>query len=139
MNIKKGLLAQQIDYIRKQNKRLRTMNDSKTGDKPTIQLREALTSVLADGGRASLVQGIPDTKPNRDELAAMAMQGDWASQNEASGVYYPEISKEYLMDRAKLYYHMADAMIKVRDNEAIIRARDRALAKHADANIKQGD
>ena len=47
------------------------------------------------------------------DIAIQAMQGDWASQSESTGEWANSTSEEYLLNRARLYYRMADAMIKV--------------------------
>lgn len=44
-----------------------------------------------------------------DFFTAMALQGDIASQD-----IYNDIRQEWLDDRAKLYYRIADAMLKAR-------------------------
>lgn len=49
----------------------------------------------------------------RNYIAIKAMQGDWASQSESTGEWANSTSEEYLLNRARLYYRMADAMIKV--------------------------
>lgn len=50
----------------------------------------------------------------RDWFAGMALQGDWAAQNEQCGFFYPIIPEELLIQRAQLYFRAADAMLKVR-------------------------
>lgn len=51
----------------------------------------------------------------RDFLASQVMSGDWACQDEEDfGVWGDNTKKEILEDRARLYYRMADAMLKVR-------------------------
>jgi len=50
----------------------------------------------------------------RDYFAAMAMAGDWASQFEQD-YFSNEVTYPILKRRAKTYYRMADAMIKVRE------------------------
>lgn len=47
----------------------------------------------------------------REYYAALAMQGDFASQGECSGVFANDISQDNLLKRAKLFFRMADAMI----------------------------
>ena len=49
----------------------------------------------------------------RNYIAIRAMQGDWAAQSESTGEWANSTSEEYLLNRARLYYRMADAMIKV--------------------------
>lgn len=51
----------------------------------------------------------------RDYFAAKAMAGDWATQNEKYGTWRDDTSDEKLASRARLYYRMADAMLKARD------------------------
>ncbi|HGN0027565.1 TPA: hypothetical protein ACKRID_003472 [Proteus mirabilis] len=50
----------------------------------------------------------------RDYLAAKAMQGDLASQSVELGHFPNDIPEEHLVNRANLYYRMADAMLKAR-------------------------
>jgi len=50
----------------------------------------------------------------RDYFAGQAMQGDWASQDEATGVFGNNDSEDGLCERAKPYYRMADAMLHAR-------------------------
>lgn len=47
----------------------------------------------------------------RQKYAEAAMQGDWASQNDLSGVWMNEVDEEVLSARAALYFRMADAML----------------------------
>ncbi len=50
-----------------------------------------------------------------DLFAAMAMQGDWAAQDEvANGCITTDTAIGPLMHRARLYYRMAEAMESVR-------------------------
>ena len=49
----------------------------------------------------------------RNYIATRVMQGDWAAQSEFTGEWANSTSDKYLMERARLYYRMADAMIKV--------------------------
>ncbi|WP_273838940.1 hypothetical protein [Providencia rettgeri] len=49
----------------------------------------------------------------RDYFAAKAMQGDWANQNSEVG-YFADCNGEQLVNCAKVYYRMADAMLKAR-------------------------
>jgi len=48
----------------------------------------------------------------RDYFAAKAMQGDWAVQDEANGFFENNVEDRVLDNRARLYYRMADAMMK---------------------------
>lgn len=53
----------------------------------------------------------------RDAFAIAALQGDWASQDEATGCWENEDTPMHtaaLEDRAALYYRMADAMLRAR-------------------------
>ena len=50
----------------------------------------------------------------RDYLAAKAMQGDWAAQDDRQGYFDNDVSDDVLSGRARVYYRMADAMIKAR-------------------------
>ncbi|WGL95973.1 hypothetical protein [Arsenophonus nasoniae] len=54
-------------------------------------------------------------KTLRDEFAMAAMKGDWAAQNETGLAHYSTQDIEYLQKAAKSYYMMADAMLKVRN------------------------
>lgn len=49
----------------------------------------------------------------RDYLAAKAMQGDWTNQNSEVG-YFANCNDEQLVNSAKIYYRMADAILKAR-------------------------
>lgn len=50
----------------------------------------------------------------RDYFAAQVMAGDWAA-SDADGVNFPnDIADHRLVERATLYYRMADAMLKAR-------------------------
>lgn len=51
----------------------------------------------------------------RDYFAAKAMQGDWAAQDDLTGVFLNGDSEDDLYLRAKLYYRMADAMLRARN------------------------
>lgn len=51
----------------------------------------------------------------RDYFAAKAMEGDWSSQGDSCGIFIPESSDELFDRSAKLYYRMADAMLRVRN------------------------
>ncbi|AFH95158.1 hypothetical protein [Providencia stuartii] len=78
------------------------------------------------GGAAFPASGHPDMQfvaqegmSLRDYFAAKAMQGDWASQGEDCGYYPPLCSDELLLSAAELYYRMADAMLKAREEYEI--------------------
>lgn len=49
----------------------------------------------------------------RNYIAIQAMKGDWAAQSESTGEWSNETQEENLLMRARLYYRMADVMIKV--------------------------
>jgi hypothetical protein len=49
----------------------------------------------------------------RNYIAIQAMQGDWASQSKSTGEWSNETKEEYFAIRARVYFRMADAMIKV--------------------------
>ena len=53
-------------------------------------------------------------KTLRDEFAMAAMQGDWAAQSDSFGIF---TEKADLMVAARQYYCMADAMMKVREEQ----------------------
>lgn len=51
----------------------------------------------------------------RDHFAGMALQGDWAAQDDDNlGAFSCDVQQEILIKRAQLYYRMADAMLKAR-------------------------
>lgn len=50
----------------------------------------------------------------RDYFAAKAMEGDWSSQGDSCGIFIPEVTDVNLDRSAKLYYRMADAMLRAR-------------------------
>jgi hypothetical protein len=49
----------------------------------------------------------------RNYIAIQAMQGDWSSQSKSTGEWSNETKEEYFAIRARVYFRMADAMIKV--------------------------
>jgi hypothetical protein len=53
----------------------------------------------------------------REWFAGMALQGDWASQSKEVGEYASDTSDSFLEERAKLFYRMADAMIRAGKGE----------------------
>lgn len=72
------------------------------------------------GGAAFPASGHPDMQfvaqegmTLRDYFAAKAMQGDWANQSSEVG-YFADCNDEQLFNCAKIYYRMADAMLKAR-------------------------
>ena len=51
----------------------------------------------------------------RDKFAGDALAGDWAAQDgRETGVFANNMPNDGLVERAQLYYRMADAMIKAR-------------------------
>lgn len=50
----------------------------------------------------------------RDWLAGQALMGDMASQSNDIGEYTNGASNEYLLNRSKLFYRFADAMLAAR-------------------------
>ena len=57
-------------------------------------------------------------KALRDEFAGGIAQGDWASQDiTETGVFVPSMDDEALLEHAKFYYRMADAMLKAREGK----------------------
>ena len=50
----------------------------------------------------------------RDYFAATAMQGDWAAQGVACGMFVPDSDDELFARSARMYYRMADAMLAAR-------------------------
>lgn len=50
----------------------------------------------------------------RDHFAGLAMQGDWAAQDQDMGWFDNAVSEEILYERAKVYYRMAEAMLLAR-------------------------
>jgi hypothetical protein len=53
-------------------------------------------------------------KTLRDEFAIAAMQGDWASQSLETREIPNDIKKDWLINRARLYYALSDIMLEVR-------------------------
>lgn len=54
----------------------------------------------------------------RDKFAKAAMQGDWAAQSqENTGVFHTQMSDESFQEQARMYFRMADEMMKVRDDQ----------------------
>jgi hypothetical protein len=51
----------------------------------------------------------------RDYFAAKILEGDTANSHETGGAWPNDSSAESLENRARLYYRMADAMLKVRE------------------------
>ncbi|HAM5330749.1 TPA: hypothetical protein IB053_002414 [Escherichia coli] len=51
----------------------------------------------------------------RDYFAAKAMQGDWASQSEEVGTFINAVTDQTLEARARVFYRMADAMLRARE------------------------
>lgn len=52
----------------------------------------------------------------RDWFAGKAMQGDWASQDiTGNGVFLASMDDEALLEHAKFYCRMADAMLEARE------------------------
>ncbi len=71
---------------------------------------------IDDGGPAFPTppgQQFNDGMSLRNYIAIQAMQGDWASQSESTGGWSSETKEEFLAIRARVYFRMADAMIKV--------------------------
>ena len=56
-------------------------------------------------------------KTLRDEFAIAAMQGDWAAQGEDNGSFTQLHSDRLFESSARLYYRMADEMMKVREEQ----------------------
>ena len=54
----------------------------------------------------------------RDYFAGQAMAGEFAAQNEITGEITNNTSDEWMLDRAKTFYRMADAMIAARKGGA---------------------
>lgn len=50
----------------------------------------------------------------RDYFAAKALQGDWAAQDLVNRGIFGDATYEQLENAAKIYYRMADAMLKER-------------------------
>ena len=50
----------------------------------------------------------------RDYFAAKAMQGDWSAQDDRQGYFDNDVSDDVFIGRARVYYRMADAMLKAR-------------------------
>lgn len=54
----------------------------------------------------------------RDYFAATAMQGDWATQGVACGMFVPDSDDELFARSARMYYRMADAMLAARKEKS---------------------
>ena len=50
----------------------------------------------------------------RDYFAAKAMQGDWAAQGAACGMFVPDSDDDLFARSARMYYRMADSMLAAR-------------------------
>jgi hypothetical protein len=75
---------------------------------------------IEDGGpafptRGSMLEVSQRGQSLRDYFAAKALQGDWASQGEQTGEFTNDVADHYLEIRAGLYYRMADAMLRARE------------------------
>lgn len=70
---------------------------------------------LPPAGAAVIELNQEAVRSDRDLFAMAALEGDWASQSNESGHFDNKSVDEILEDRARLYYRMADAMLKVRD------------------------
>jgi len=73
------------------------------------------------GGPAFAASGNPEQQfvqqegmTLRDYFAAKAMQGDWTAQDDGQGYIDNDVSDHVLVGRARVYYRMADAMLKAR-------------------------
>ena len=78
-------------------------------------------TTIDNGGPAFPLQSIgPDFAPGyagmslRDYFAAKAMQGDWAAQGAACGMFVPDSDDDLFARSARMYYRMADAMLAAR-------------------------
>ncbi|CDH33765.1 hypothetical protein XBI1_2780001 [Xenorhabdus bovienii str. Intermedium] len=67
-----------------------------------------LVESLGVSGEIAPQKNKPDEITLRDYFAARAMQSEWD--------VYPDVTDETLNKVAKLYYRMADAMMKAREN-----------------------
>lgn len=56
--------------------------------------------------------GLYEGLTKREYYAALAMQGDFASQGIEVGCFENDASKNDMIERAKVYFRMADAMIE---------------------------
>ena len=54
----------------------------------------------------------------RDYFAAKAMQGDWAAQGAACGMFVPDSDDDLFARSARMYYRMADAMLAARKEKS---------------------
>lgn len=62
----------------------------------------------------NVVQPVPLQLELRDWFAGQALSGDFAAQNELTGEFTNRVSDDTLLERAMLFYRMADAMIAAR-------------------------
>ncbi|MHD0616766.1 hypothetical protein ACY19I_12745 [Morganella morganii] len=72
---------------------------------------ECVFPVKMDMGDGSRIEGMGMSL--RDYFAAKAMQGDWASQSEDHNL--ARYTDDALDKQAKIYYRMADAMLRARE------------------------
>jgi len=99
-------------------------------DTPTFQTKAVVTPYhpgMTLRQYAAIKLKVPDSgldwldamivQSRRDELAGMAMQGDWAAQGDNNGVglFVPSATNDLLASSARFYYRMADAMIEARE------------------------
>ena len=82
-------------------------------------------STINDGGPAfpSLrelgdIATTDDGMAQRDYFAAKAMQGDWAAQGAACGMFVPDSDDELFARSARMYFRMADAMLAARKEKS---------------------
>ena len=54
----------------------------------------------------------------RDYFAAKAMQGDWAAQGAACGMFVPDSDDDLFARSARMYFRMADAMLAARKEKS---------------------
>lgn len=64
------------------------------------------------------LSGGSDGMSIRDWFAGQALAGEFAAQNEMTGEITNNTSDEWMLDRAKTLYRMADAMIAARKGGA---------------------
>ncbi len=75
--------------------------------------REFLT--LSADVRPGKIEIMPPMEGMRDRFAMAALTGDWAAQEAESHVFLDNCADSLLEASAKVYYRMADAMLKARE------------------------
>lgn len=94
-------------------KKTKTKMDRMTPEESQELSRKLSEHFGSQPNRMATIEMEPNLS-HRDLFAMAALQGDWASQSNESGYFENTEEPTILEDRARLYYLMADAMLKVR-------------------------